>query len=124
MTVYHATNKLIEFFAQNDTFYLEDDFKKIVLISDNDGDKAALLAGLDELTKQNLVIKKNFNDKDYWVLLRPLAMQNQDVSVPLALGLEISKLLNETEPKDPSRSDPLNLNSQDILNLFILAKKS
>jgi hypothetical protein len=123
MTVLEATNKLVEFFAKNDVFELATDFNQVILISDTEGDKATILAALDGLEQSGLIIKKHFNTRDYWVLLRPLVFETQNVTLPLNLALEVSRLLNSLDPKQDSRSNPLAINAQDILDLLVLAKK-
>lgn len=124
MTVLEASNKLIEFFLKNDAFSIENDFNKICLISDTDADQAAVLAALDALTEQQLIIKKHFNKCDYWVLLQPLALKMQEVVLPITVAAEIANLINNFEPKDDTRCNPMNININDISNLLFLAKKT
>jgi hypothetical protein len=123
MTILEATGKLVEHFTKNDTFELGADFMKVVLISDNDGDKATILCALDALVNEGLVIKKDFNGKDYWSLVRPLAYQNQQITIPLTLAVDIANFLNNCEPKDDSRCNALHIEAQDLFNILLVAKK-
>lgn len=124
MTILEASNHLVAFFSKNDIFELGRDFNKIVLISDDDGDKAVILSSLDDLEKRELVIKKHFNTLDYWCLRRPLEFENQALLVPLSVAIEVSSFLNNAAPKNDTRSNPLSLTAEDIVNLLVLAKSN
>jgi hypothetical protein len=122
VTILEATTKLLEFFVKNDAFELGRDFKKIVLISDSDEYQASVLAALDELVKQGFIIKKDFNGTDWWILVSPLALNQQNITVPLSLSVEIGEFLNLVFPETPV--NPLQLNSNDIFLILSIAKKS
>lgn len=123
VTALEASTKLVEFFRQNDAFSMDADFKKIVLISDTEADEACVLAALDEIAKTGFVIKKHFNNKEYWILAKPLTFQIQSINIPLLLAIEISELINKIEPEDATRCNPLDITAEDIFHLLMLVKK-
>jgi hypothetical protein len=123
MTVLEASSRLLEFFASNEYFELEKDFNKICLISDTDADKASILVALEELAKQNFIVKKEFDKRGYWILFKPLAMHNQEVSINVSLGIEIANILNKILSNEENKCNPLNISEEDIFNLTMIIKK-
>lgn len=123
MTVLEATNKLIEFFAANDFFELEKDFSKVVLVSLSEADKAAIIIALEELEKQRFVIKKVINEQEFWVLLKPLAYQVQELQISLMTAIAVSTILNKYIEKEEDKVSPLRISEQDIFNLTVVATK-
>ncbi len=123
MTVLDATQKLLEFFVKNDAFAFEPDFKKICLISDTDADFAAVEAALDAFVTRGILIKKDIKERSYWVLIKPLGLQNQEISIPLSLSVLISATLNKLDPNGMV-SNPLAINDQDILALLLMSQKT
>jgi hypothetical protein len=125
MTVLEASSKLIEFFTSHDYFDFKRDFKQICLISDTSADEVAVLAALEELVKQNFLVNKKIENQEFWVLVKPIPMHEQNVSISVALGLEISNILNNTILIDEERKcNPINLNEQDIFHLVMLIKNN
>ena len=50
MTVFESTGNLYEWFSENDSFNMEEDFSKIVLVTDHPKrDRAAFLSALKQL---------------------------------------------------------------------------
>jgi len=121
-TILEMSSKLLEYFVSNEVFELEKDFQKVCLISDSESDQAAILVALEELAKQNFVVKKEYNNKTYWILFKPLTMHNEDVSISVALGVEISNLLNKVIPDENRKCNPLNISEENIFHLLMLAK--
>lgn len=123
MTIIESTNRLLEFFAKNDFFELAKDFKKIILISDTDADKASILIALEELSKQNFVIKKNINGHEYWVLYKPLVFHTQEIQISLMTALAISESINKFITEDNDKINPMRISEQDLITLTMLIKK-
>ena len=72
MTVLEVSEKLYGWYAENDVFLAEKDFKKIIPLSEDiDVDKACLEAALEELEKHEMIVKKEHGDKEFWILKRP-----------------------------------------------------
>lgn len=116
------SSKLLEFFTEHEFFELEKDFNKICLVSDTDSDKAAVLVALEELTKQNFLVRKEFEAHTYFILFKPLTMHTQDVTVSVSLGVEIASILNAIFPDENRKCNPLNLSEEDIFHLLLITK--
>lgn len=124
MTIIEATNRLIEYFASHDFFDFQADFVKVCLISDTDADKAAIIIALEELAKQQFVIKKDIKGVEYWVLYKPLGYQTQDIQINLMTALSVAEAINKYITKDEDKVSPLRISEQDILNLTSIAKRA
>ena len=120
MTILEASTRILDYFTKNDYFLLDNDFKKICLISDTDADKAAIIIAMEELAKQNFVFKREINGKEYWILSKPLLMQKQDVSISVELGVEISKIIDKIIPEGNEKCNPLNIQEGDIAHLIMI----
>ncbi len=69
MTILDASNLLHEFFITNNSFCLEDDFQKLVTISDEpERHKAAIVSALYEFEEKKLVTICSIEDKKYYIL--------------------------------------------------------
>lgn len=124
MTVLDATNKLVEYFAQNSYFELESCFKRVILISDTDADKAAILLALEELAAQKFVALKEVDGKQWWVLMRPLSAQTLELQLSLMGALEISNALNKYVDQEEDKVSPFRVSERDIMNLCSLATRA
>ncbi len=123
MTILEASNRLVEYFARNDFFHFGTDFPKVCLISDTDADKAAILIALEELAKQQFIIKKDINAQEFWVMVRPLGMQTQDVQISLLTGLQVAETINKYIVKDEDKISPMRISEQDILSLVSIVTR-
>lgn len=124
MTILEASNKLIEYFAQNTHFEIGSDFKKVCLISDTDADEAAILIALEEMSKNNFVSRKEVGGKTFWILFKPLALQTQEVTISLVTALGMAETINKFINNDNEKVNPLNISEQDIVNLITVAKRA
>jgi hypothetical protein len=121
MTILEANNKLLEYFSSNEYFELSKDFSKVVLISDTDADKAAIIMALEELEKQKIVVKKVFENREYWILFKPLAFQMQSFDLSLMTAIRIANTINKFIDKEEDKVSPMRISEQDIFNLTLLA---
>ena len=124
MTVLEMSHDLYDWFKNHDSFEMERDFKKIVLISiDESEDKSLLLASLDGLEKVGVVKLQALKTKKYWFLSKPIASFEQSVSINGAVAAEISLIVNGFCHKINDKtdlSDPLNITPKDIRNLVLI----
>ena len=83
MTVLDATSKLFLWFANKDSFCMEDNFSDAVVVSiDEEIDKACFYCALESMRKQgNLLKKSKVKEKTYWFLIRPLQSIEQTVTI-------------------------------------------
>ena len=122
MTVLDATGKLFVWFANNDSFSMEDNFSEAVVVTvDEELDKACLYCALESMRKQGKVLKKTtHNDKTYWFLIRPmqtieqnLIMGFETISMVCAVLEDLSKITGIDIKFDPTDISEANL--QDLL---------
>ena len=126
MTVLDASNSLVEWFLKNDCFCIEEDFNKIVLISENEErETAAVRAGLDKLIQLKLITRYEVHEKEYWVLSKPIEQYEQEVEINAALAKDIADVINEfcDEIEDQlDRCDSTDLSPKDIKNILLLCR--
>lgn len=131
MTIIEANNLLIDFFCENDAFELDRDFKKVILITENEEqDKAILAAALATLEAENIVIKASTPslsteklNKIFWVLVRPFNTISQTLQISAATGNNLSKILNaalQGASSDSELCNPCKVTERDINNLLLL----
>lgn len=126
MTIVDVTNKLFEFFSENDCFDPDKDTYKIFPSSENkDLDKALILQGLDDLELLTIIKKIKYpkEEKFVWVLKKPLHYYEQTVKIDPTLALEIFTVLNVFKQISDNESlvcDVKDIQPQDIRNLVLL----
>ena len=124
MTVLDASNSLVEWFLKNDSFCIEEDFNKIVLISENkERETAAVHAGLDRLVQLKLISKHEVYEKEYWILAKPIEQYEQEVEINASLAKDIADVINQfCDQIDDQldRCDSTNLSPKDIKNILLL----
>jgi hypothetical protein len=126
MTVLDLSEKLYAWYAQNDTFIVEEDFKQVVPISESiKKDKACLIAALKELEKHEMVTRQEYKEGEYWILKRSFASFEQSVTIHPPLAHAIAEEINlfcDLIKDDTDRCDPSILRDTDIGNLLMLYK--
>lgn len=66
MTIVEAANKLLEYFAKNVSFSLEENYKDLMLISENpDETKIAFVLALEDLEKSDLIKGHQIGKKEF-----------------------------------------------------------
>ena len=131
MNILQATNVLIEYFKEEDTFCFETNFESLKGIgeeSEQCGIKAALLCALERMETNGIVcsskLDKTAPPVRYWVIVRPFATFNQNLELDPTTALLISKIINSfssASGNDLIQSDPTSINSEDIQNLCTIA---
>lgn len=121
MTVLEAAQKLLEFFSKNAHFEIKNDFKKIMLVSDTDAHQAAVLIALESMEKQGLVARKAVDDKEFWILTKPLLFQPQTLEISTLTAMAIANTINAVVPN--AQSNPFQISETDLLNLIEIIKK-
>jgi len=124
MTILEASNKLLEFFAENDYFQLDKHFNKVCLLSDTDADKAAVMLALEELAKQNFVSKKDMSGQEFWILVKPLSLNTLELSLSVITALSAASVINRYIKKEEDKANPLQLSEKDIVNLILIAQRT
>lgn len=131
MTIIEANNLLIDFFCLNDTFELDRDFKKVVLITENEEqDKAILATALGTLEAEGIVMKASLPslstkklNKTFWVLVKPFNTISQTVQISATTGSNLAKILNaalQGSASDAELCNSCKVTERDINNLLLL----
>ena len=127
MTVIDARSSLFSWFETNDSFCLERDTSKLILIHDGeDGEKkACVLAALSDFIEADLLSKSTYGDKDFFFLKRPFSSLEQTVSLNAVVATSVSEEVNRfCTLIDDSRDycDPTSIQERDIGNLVNIIK--
>ena len=90
MTVFEASGLLYQWFSEKDSFSLDKDYNKLILISEEpEADKAAINCSLEQLEEMGVIKSKEVGEEVYWVLVKKFSSMEQSVpiSAPTALQL-------------------------------------
>jgi hypothetical protein len=124
MTILSVCIKLYQWFEENDYFDVDENFKKIFLISEKeDVDKGLLIASLKMLEAQGVISGSEVNGKSLFFLNKPLDSVEQSVTIDATTAVKIAKVLNEfcddiNDFKDVA--DPTDIKKKDILHLALI----
>jgi hypothetical protein len=132
MTVFEAYGKLWDFFKDNDSFVMEEDFRKILLITETPTrDRAAIQSALDDWVTSKVLAReiqtcwnkelKDNEKKVIYILKKPMDSNEQSVSVNANMAGYITREINdfcELIEDKTDWSDPTDINQKDILNVL------
>ena len=123
MTVISASGLLFEWFRQNDTFCINDDFQRLTEEVDevqNDRDQAAVLASLADMCTHEILSYSVIGEKPYYVLKKPLDSYDQTLEVDYPTANLIASTLNSLCGRldgFAENADPMSLKVKDLRNL-------
>jgi hypothetical protein len=130
MTILEAQIKLLSWFAENDTFNIDEDLSKVKDNPKNNQEKteAAFGCALDILDKQGLIKKyeKEINKKksSTWVLESSLQSLTQEIPCSMNVAINISNVINQSlgliDGNNENKSDPGNLGEADLIGLLTI----
>lgn len=127
MTILEAFEKLNEFFSTNSTFSLDENFRDIISISENEPhEKAAILCALNELQASDILRSTDVSGVKYWVLFKPLESFDQQVEISYLLAAGISSVINnvcDIVGNASDKCDPKQITEKDLQNLLLVASK-
>jgi len=125
MTILDAGGKLYEWFAEHDSFNLEEDFSKIILVTDHPNrDRAAFFRALEDLKRVEIIDDCQIDDKLYWILKKPFMSYSQTIEIQPDLAITISGIVNkfcEMMDNEDNICDPVNIHSDDIKKVIYIA---
>ena len=128
MTVTDCTNSLFLWFQNNDSFEINEDFNKVILLSEDKGrDSAALELALERLETAELIKSKEIGEKKYWILNKSFNNFESTVSIDATLSSEIAEDINqfcEIIGDDTDKCDSSNITSKDIQNLLFMYRQA
>ena len=124
MTVLDASGKLFSWFQDNDSFCLQEDLNKVILITeDRKRDTASLRAGLKSLEEGGLIKEQVIGEAEYWVLSRPFESFEQTVELSAPLTKAIAEQINgfcDLINDQRDRCDAASIKEKDIRNLVFI----
>ena len=127
MTGLDASSSLFKFFSENDYFDMDEHFKSVVLISENEKiEKACVEIGLEDLCEMGVIIIREEGGKNFWILRKPLSHYEQKVELSASTAMTLSHVLNEicvALGNKEDKCDPLRITENDVNNLITVASK-
>ncbi len=130
MNVIEATVSLYLFFQDNDCFEMDEDYEKLLVITDSSDikERVAVQSALGGLLEMGVVKKqeaRNKNNilKDYFVLVQDLSTVEQTVNLPGELCGKIAACVNEfcdVIGDNADKCSPYNIGSNDIHNVLLI----
>lgn len=125
MTIVEAANKLLEHFAKNDSFSMEEDYVSLMQLSETpDQHKMAFSLALEDLEKNDLIKCYVNGKKKTYILKKPLNSFEQNVTLGGFSCQMIGKVINDFCDKIKDKRDycdPRNITEKDIRNLMFIA---
>lgn len=120
MTILEISNRLFEYFQENDSFSIEDNFKQIILISENSAQEKALikLALQKYVDAKMLSVPWACDNKVTWFLEKPLDQFEQNITISGPTINAISNIINEATKQETSNC--LNITEKDIQSLLLI----
>ena len=124
MLVIDASQLLLNHFQKYDIFDLENDFSKIILITeDKDKDCIVLVAALNRLEKSGIVTKSVVKKKEYWTLNQSLFSLSQSLTISATNALTIASVINNYCTITSNKidlCDSFNIRDIDVSNLLTI----
>ena len=123
MTIFEASASLYIWFSENDSFNMDKNFSKVVLLTETpEEDKAALELGLKKWEEMSMVEKSG----DYWVLSKKLSTMEQSVAIASDTAAVISEFTSKYAELVNDNSyvcDPMDIKEKDIQALLGLCSE-
>jgi hypothetical protein len=122
MTVGETREALFQWFESNESFALERDYSKLVLITDTTDEekKAGIKAALTDFVELSFVKESEYEGVTYHFLIQPFHSMEQNITLNSQTALSVSKSINNfCELINDHRDwcDCKNVSEKDILNL-------
>ena len=119
MTIIEAGAHLYRWFSENDCYRPEEDYSKLVLISETqEEDRAAIECALESLEEASVIKKKRIEEKEYWILHRKFNSLEQSVLISPKTALTIYqhvRMYTETLGDDVDHEcDIMNISERDV----------
>ena len=127
MTILEALANIYESFVKSPIFEFEEYFKEKTLITDNKEElKAIYNEALKQLEQSGLIkpIRYQFEEHlmEKWVLVKPIQNLDQTLTITGDLAAAVAQTINLVAEMtdDKYRSDPININREDIKYLLAI----
>jgi len=121
MTILETKLKLYDWFEKNHSFEIERDAVKFLsIVEEPEACRAAVLIALKEFVNIGFAKVETWEDKEYYILEKPLDSYEQTVTLNSQTARYVSEMINTfCEVLDDRRDvcDPLGVREKDIQNL-------
>lgn len=126
MTIVEAANKLLEHFNKSHSFSMEDDYKSLVLVSENpETDKITFILALEDLEKVDMIKSYTQGKKKTYILKKPFQSYEQNVVLSGLTANMVAHVINNVCDKIKDKRDycdAKSISEKDIRNLAFLAE--
>jgi len=124
MTILEASEKLFDWFSENDYFVMSENFTHVNPISDSiKKDEAVFFLALKDLEINELISSADLEDETCWILKKPFNSFEQTVSISPPIAMALSQIINsacENLGDDTDYCSPANVQEKDVRNLILL----
>ena len=121
MTVLETKLKLYDWFETNDSFEIERDAVKFLsIVEEPEACRAAVIAALKDFVKFEMCRVESWEDKEYYILEKPLDSYVQTLELNSQTAKYISEHINSfCQLLNDNRDvcDPSNVREKDVINL-------
>ena len=121
MTVVQATTLLIGWYRKRDFFTIENDFIKIINLTDEpEADKACVLSALNGLKEHGVLAENTVDGKSFYTLKKPIDSYEQTLEIDLPTATLVAETLNDLCYRldgFAKNADPTELKVEDLRNL-------
>ena len=119
MTIQEASGHLYQWFSENDCYNPEEDYNKLVLISETqEEDKAAIECSLESFEEAMIIKKKQIAGSIYWVLQKKFSLIEQSIPISAKTALivynHVKMYIESAGLQDEYECDPLNISEKDV----------
>lgn len=143
MNIIESSHKLLEWFSENSSFNLEDNYKTLLpghISETPEADKASILAALEELIINGILKKADIGqevklaggktktvNKTYYILVRTLNSFNQTIQISPITSMVVYEILKQYSDATNNKDilpNVLQLSENDILTALTILKES
>ena len=122
MTISEARSALFDWFEKNESFSLERDYSKLILITDCEDQekKAGVDCALRDFVDAEFLKVSEYEGISYFFLVKPFSSYEQDITLNAETCAAVSRSINDfCEVLDDNRDwcDPRNVREKDVFNL-------
>jgi len=125
MTILEAVGQLYTWYIENDSFNMEEDFTKIIVVTDHPNrDRAAFSQALEDLREAHMVNDREIGGKVYWVLKKPFSAFSQTIDISPDLAVTVAGIVNkfcDMTDNNTDICDPLNITEGDFRKVIYIA---
>jgi len=125
MTIDDAKSALWDWFESNDSFEIERDSSKLLLLTDGETEEkdACVIGALGDFVEMKFVKRCQYKDKEYYILEKPIEMYEQTVSINHVTAKQFALTVNNFCEAIGDKTDWVtrgNIQEKDIRSLIAI----